>query len=121
MTTANQQRGAVSYHAGLAAERQVRERYIRQGLRPVSQRWRGTAGEIDLIFDDRETLTFVEVKKSSTFEAALQRLRPRQIKRLYQTAEEFSGQFPEPRELRFDLAVVDRQGRIETLENVFAL
>lgn len=121
MQTARQKRGAAAYQAGVAAEAQVGRRYERQGYRRVASRWRGTAGEIDLIVEQGDMVVFVEVKKARSFDVALERLRPRQIKRLYQTAEEYSGSLAPGRDMRFDLAVVNSAGQIETLENVFAM
>ena len=56
-------RGAMSYHAGLSAEKCISKDHERSGF-PIAQRcWRGKRGEIDLIVQDGDGLVFVEVKQ----------------------------------------------------------
>ncbi len=114
--------GRVSYHAGLAAEDQVAQLYARQGQKILARRWRGTAGEIDLIARDGAGVVFIEVKKSKTHAMAAEHLTPRQMERIYQTASEFIGSEPLGQDtlVRFDVALVDSAGRIEILQNAFA-
>jgi putative endonuclease len=111
--------GRRNYFAGQAAEEAVVRHYIAQGCQMAHQRWRGKAGEIDLIFRDGAALIFVEVKKSRSFEAAASHLAPRQIERLLRAAEEFLGGEAEGllTESRFDVALVDAQGAVHILEN----
>ena len=71
--------GTVSYRAGLSAEDQVSRRYVRDGHTILSRRWRGKAGEIDLVAEKDGTVVFIEVKKSSSFEKAAARISQRQI------------------------------------------
>ncbi|MGR3805381.1 YraN family protein [Marinibacterium profundimaris] len=114
-------RGRSEYHAGLAAEERIAQDYERRGIPVARRRWRGQGGEIDLIARDGEALIFIEVKKSRDFDRAAERLGRRQMARLCQTAEEFLA--GEPRglltEMRFDVALVDAQGRHMILENAF--
>ncbi len=112
-------RGAVGYRKGLAAEDQVIRHYTRRGATLAQQRWRGTAGEIDLIFNDGDAVICVEVKASKTHDQALARLGARQIQRISQSAEEFVGTCPRGSltPLRVDVALVDGQSRLEILEN----
>ncbi len=114
--------GSVSYHAGLAAEDQVARLYMRQGHPIAARRWRGTAGEIDLIARDGAEVIFIEVKKSKTHARAAERLTARQIERIYGTAAEFLAHEPrgQATNVRFDIALVDEIGRIELRENVLA-
>ena len=114
--------GKVSFHAGLAAEDQVAERYIRSGRAIAARRWRGSCGEIDLIARDGDTVIFIEVKKSKTHARAAERLTARQIARIYGAASEFLGGEPrgQATDVRFDVALVDAMGCIEIRENVFA-
>ncbi len=109
----------MSYLRGHAAEEQVARHYARQGARLLQKRWRGEAGEIDLIFACRSEVICVEVKASSTHEAAAQSLRPAQLARLCAAAEEFLGTQPRGSltPMRFDVALVDGQGAIEVLQN----
>jgi len=113
--------GKVSYHAGFAAEACVAAEYARRGMEIAARRWRGTAGEIDLIARNGAALVFIEVKKSKTFARAAERVLPRQMARICASASEFVMQEPRGQltEMRFDVALVDAQGNIEILENAF--
>lgn len=111
--------GKRSYLAGIAAEDIVARHYAAQGLAEAARRWRGAAGEIDLIFRDGAALVFVEVKTSARKPAAAQMLRPAQIARLMQAAEEFAGAQPAGllTPMRFDVALVYGPGTVEIIEN----
>jgi len=54
--------GAISYHAGYAAEEIVADHYWRRGRSVVARRWRGRGGEVDLITRDGDSIVFVEVR-----------------------------------------------------------
>ncbi len=114
--------GARSYHAGFAAEEQVAQLYGGSGRTICERRWRGSAGEIDLIARDGDGVIFIEVKQSATHAQAAEHLTPRQMTRIYASASEFlAGEpFGQNTECRFDVALVDGAGRIEILENAFA-
>jgi len=111
--------GAVSYHAGLSAEDQVARDYERRGFPVAAHRWRGKGGEIDLIAQDGDGFVFVEVKKSRNHARAAERLTQRQILRLFDAASEFLGQCKHGLNTlaRFDVALIDGQGRIQIVEN----
>ena len=114
--------GAMSYHAGLAAEHQVADHYRQAGRRITAQRWRGHyGGEIDLIAREGGTVIFIEVKRAQTHAWAAERLTVRQMRRIFVSADEFVAGAPECANLdrRFDVALVDAQGRIEILENAY--
>ena len=117
-----QVRGRTSYHAGCAAEDGVAAEYERQGCTILRRRWRGRAGEIDLIAEKDGALIFVEVKKSRSFAAAAARITTRQVGRIFAAAEEYA--FAGPRgsltDFRVDLALVDAHGAVELRENAFA-
>ena len=112
--------GLTNYHDGLAAEASVERYYEQKGCRPVAQRWRGSAGEIDLIMRDGEGYVFIEVKKSRTFEQAARNFTPRQCERVALAAQAYVDQMHpgEMIDMRLDLALVDGIGRIDILENV---
>jgi putative endonuclease len=112
-------RGKTAFLRGQAAEEQVSRVYQRHGARLLQTRWRGQAGEIDLIFQGLSGIICVEVKASATHAQAAQSLRPRQLHRLCLAAEEFLGTQPKGAltPMRFDVALVDGQGQIDILEN----
>ncbi len=114
--------GARSYHAGLAAEEQVAQLYTRSGREVCARRWRGSAGEIDLIARDGAEVIFIEVKQSKTHAQAAEHLTQRQMQRIYNTGSEFLAGEPRGQmtDVRIDVALVDAQGRIELLENAYA-
>ncbi len=114
-------RGRRAYHAGLAAENRIAQDYERRGFAVARRRWRGAAGEIDLIIRDGQGLIFVEVKQSRNFERAAESLGARQMQRIYSSAAEFLGQEPNGSltDVRFDVALVDGAGAMHIIENAF--
>lgn len=113
------ERGAVAYQQGRAAEAQVAQFYQDAGAALLQERWRGAAGEIDLVFQQGEEIIFVEVKSSRTHARALEMVSPRQLNRLCIAAEEYLSGCPQGSltPMRLDVATVDGQGSIEVLEN----
>ncbi|WP_187428949.1 hypothetical protein ROLI_036170 [Roseobacter fucihabitans] len=114
-------KGQTSYHAGAASEEAVARDYERRGYGLLQERWRGQGGEIDLILQNGDGFVFVEVKHARHFAGAALRIGPRQIQRIYASAEEFLGTQPlgALSEARFDVALVDGQGDIQIIENAF--
>ena len=117
---AKRARGAMAYHAGLSAEDQVARHYRGAGSPVLARRWRGSAGEIDIVAEDGEGLIFVEVKSAPTHAEAAESLGERQLARLRGAAEEYlagvaTGSLTN---CRIDLALVDGAGRIEIVENL---
>ncbi|MEP4197025.1 MAG: YraN family protein [Aliishimia sp.] len=112
-------RGAMAHARGQAAEAQVARVYTDQGLDILCMRWRGKAGEIDLIVQGKDEIICVEVKSSKTHAQAAEKLSYRQISRLMLAAEEFIGTQPlgSLTPTRMDVALVDDHGRIDILEN----
>lgn len=121
MPTSRTHRGAMSFHAGLAAEGRIAQDYERRGFPVARQRWRGTQGEIDLIVEDGDGLIFIEVKQSRNFESAAQRVSQRQMQRIYACAEEYLGTQPRGSltDVRFDVALVNGYGETQIIENAF--
>ncbi|MEQ9259202.1 MAG: YraN family protein [Roseovarius sp.] len=115
-------RGQSAYLSGQAAERAVAGLYEARGADLLETRWRGTAGEIDLVLLDEGVYVFCEVKQAASFEQAAERLRPAQMRRIHLAASEYLGRTPKGQlsEVRFDLAVVDCAGRSEILEGAFS-
>lgn len=112
--------GTTSYYAGLTAEDQVTRHYARDGHVILSRRWRGSAGEIDLVAEKDGTVVFIEVKKSRSHNRAAERLSQRQLSRIFHSAEDFIGHLPSGANTpcRVDVALLDGQGRIDILPNV---
>lgn len=111
--------GRAAHLSGRAAEAAVERLYVARGLTVAARRWRGEAGEIDLVLRDGAGLVFVEVKRSATHARAAHALRPAQAARLMASAEAFAGTEPAGllTEMRFDVALVDGAGRVEIVEN----
>ena len=114
--------GSRSYHAGRCAEDQVARFYAGSGRPIAAQRWRGLSGEIDVIARDGDVVVFIEVKQSTTHARAVEHLCERQMQRICRAASEYLGGEPDGLNTssRFDVALVDAQGRIEILPNAFA-
>ncbi len=119
--TTRRLRGRVAYLSGDAAEIIVARTYERRGFHVARRRWRGPAGEIDLIINDGASLIFVEVKKSRSFEKAAENLTPAQMQRIYTSAECYLGDMPQGQltNVRFDVALVDQIGDVRIVENAF--
>ena len=113
--------GSVGYHAGRVAEEIVASDYARRQHPIAARRWRGRAGEIDIIARSGDTVVFIEVKKSRDFATAARRLSRRQMDRVCACAGEFLAGEPRGQltDVRFDLAMVDGTGAIRVIENAF--
>lgn len=113
--------GSVGYHAGRLAEDVVANDYVRRAHAIAARRWRGQAGEIDLIAREGDTVVFVEVKKSKTFSTAATRLARSQMDRICGAASEFLAGEPRGQltDVRFDLALVNAVGAVHVIENAF--
>ena len=114
--SAKSARGHRNFQAGLAAEAAVTRHYQARGYTLLDTRWRGKAGEIDLIFSVGPVTVFVEVKASVDFARAVSHIGPRQLARISAAAEEYmDGALGD---MRVDAALVDETGRIEIFENI---
>ncbi len=114
-------RGALAYQKGRSAEEQVIHHYKNAGAHVLQQRWRGKAGEIDLVLHQGGYIVFVEVKASKTHARAVQNLSDRQLRRLALAAEEYLAQTEKGQltDIRFDAALLDVTGQIQIVENIF--
>lgn len=121
MTNATCLAGQRAYLSGDAAEQSVARLYAQRGYQVAERRWRSAAGEIDLIVTGPEGVVFVEVKAARTHDRAAERLSPRQVKRIMAGASEYLACLPTGQltDVRFDVALADRAGQIEILENAF--
>ncbi|MEM1313034.1 MAG: YraN family protein [Pseudomonadota bacterium] len=117
-------RGRAAGATGRGAEAAVARRYACAGWREVARNWRPGrlhgGGEIDLILRRGQVLAFVEVKARRTLEQAAHAVSPAQRGRIEAAAIRFA-ELEEALhlDLRFDVALCDRDGRMEILENAF--
>ena len=120
IVSAKAHQGSLNYHSGLAAEDSVVQHYVMAGANLVARRWRGKAGEVDLVLRLGDIHLFVEVKKAATFGMAAERLTSAQLARVSSAAEEFIASLPDGDSgfIRVDAALVDGTGRVEVIENV---
>lgn len=111
--------GLVNYHAGLAAEDSVLRQYLQAGYCVLARRWRGLRGELDMVLGRGTAIVFVEVKKSRNFGSASRLLGAAQLRRIYQTAEQYLATAPLGLNTpsRVDVALVDGFGQVEIIEN----
>ncbi|GHA50217.1 UPF0102 protein [Amylibacter ulvae] len=110
-----------NYHAGQMAEEIVAQKYAAAGFDIISKRYRRREGEIDLVLGHQSKLYFVEVKKSSSFEKAAERINLHQIARIKNAALRFlvdTGRMLET-EMRFDAALVNDAGQVKVIANAF--
>lgn len=114
-------RGRLNHCAGHAAELQIADHYLRRGYAVVGRRWRGSAGEIDLIARNTSGLVFVEVKRSSSLARAADRLGRPQMRRICAAAEEYLAGTPggQLTDMRIDVALVAAGGEFRIVENAF--
>ena len=117
-------RGLRAAEAGRSAENAALRRYEARGWRLIARNWRAPremgGGELDLVLWGGRELAVVEVKARRSLAEAAQAVRPAQRVRIQHAALAFA----EARgvagcDLRFDLALLDRDGRLEVLENAF--
>lgn len=79
-----------------------------RGYVVLARRFRGPAGEVDIVARRGSTVVFVEIKLRRTLADALESLGPRQRRRIAATAEVFLASRPKLSELdaRFDIMLV---------------
>lgn len=111
--------GGAAYHGGLAAEEIALRLY--PGARVLATRWRRAEGEIDLILEEAGVTVFVEVKSSRDPTRAAHALGPRQRARIVAAAGRWLAESGWRGDCRFDVALVDGQGRAERIVNAFGV
>lgn len=108
---------ATNHLSGLAAEEAVARQYQGEGGAIRATRWRCAEGEIDLVVDMADAIVFVEVKARRRHDASA--VSARQWARIGAAAVRYLAcETDGTRPCRFDLALVDRSGRTERIENV---
>ena len=116
-------KGERAYYAGKAAEEQVARHYrdTRNG-NVLHTRWRGKSGEIDLVIEEDGIVVCVEVKSSTNSDRAADALSPAQQGRIMRAGEEFCADLETGSltEMRFDVALVSGDGRIDLIVNALS-
>ncbi len=116
MQLAVAQHSALAYHSGVAAEEAVARRYSDEGGLVRAARWRCPEGELDLVVELPNEIVFVEVKARRAH--AAEAVTPRQWARIGAAASRYLAEMTDgATPCRFDLALVDRSGRMERIEN----
>ena len=107
------------FETGLSAELAVTELYRARGATLLAERMRNEAGEIDLIFKHGVDIVFVEVTARKSLTAAAGALSPAQAGRIMTAAQIWLDQEGHGalHPCRVDVALVDRAGQVEIIEN----
>jgi len=112
-------RASTAFYNGMAAEAIAARAYQARGGEVLARRWKVPEGEIDLIVALDGVIVFVEVKARKTMALAMGALLPAQQARLLACAEQYLARFATlDTPCRFDLAALDRAGRVEILANI---
>lgn len=107
-----------NYLNGLAAEDIAERIYSERGHQTLAKRYRSDAGEIDLITRTATQIVFTEVKARKTHDQAAYAISPNQWARIMQSAEIYvATHHLIGIDLRFDAALIDRNGLCEIIEN----
>lgn len=106
-------------------EEDLAEKYLKKaGLKFVTRNFYSRYGEIDLIFQDKEQLVFVEVKarKQGAQVSAIESITQAKLKKIRKTAQVYMIQFDEVPSCRFDVIAIslgDKDSAIEWIQNAF--
>lgn len=85
-----------------------------KGYRLRNRNWRGPSGELDLVFERRDEIIFVEVKTRSSddFGGAVSAVGRAKVAAMTRTAQAYLGRFDLwRRPCRFDLVAIERRRR----------
>jgi len=115
------QRGKTAYHRGVAAELSVEQLYQKKCATILGRRVKTPYGELDLVAEQNGALIFIEVKARRHENGWDSPVSARQWQRLKNAANHYmlpilseTGVQPG---CRFDVAMVDRIGKITLYEN----
>lgn len=107
---------------GKAGEAMAAEFLRSKGYSVLDAGYRSAFGEIDLIAKKRHCVIFVEVKlrRNDRFSRASEAVTPAKQERLRKTALQWTAQYGEPKESRFDVIEIYTQtGEICHIESAF--
>lgn len=104
----------VTQAVGAHGERLAEQHLTGLGMVVLARNWRCADGEIDLILRDGADLVFCEVKtrRGTRFGTPAEAIVPGKVRRLRALAARWLAESPvRPREVRFDVVAVVRDGR----------
>ena len=108
---------------GAQAEQWAAQYLRQQGMKPVTENYRGRFGEIDLIMRDGAALVFVEVRLrcNADFGGAAASIDTRKQQRIIRTAQQYLASLARIPPCRFDAVLMDdAQGaNVQWLKNAF--
>lgn len=115
--------GRAANRRGVRAEDAAAAALVADGWTILATRLRTKAGEVDLIAERDGLLAIVEVKARPHLTDAAMALTPRQQGRLLAAADIILADHPDWGEagVRFDLMVVDGEGRVRRIADAFRL
>jgi putative endonuclease len=113
---------ATNHDVGRAGEDAAAAWYEHRGYRVLDRNWRVRAGEIDLVCTSGDVVVFCEVKTrtSPRFGRGLEAVDRRKQQRIRAVALQWLDRAPgHYDQVRFDVADVDHEGRVEVVEGCF--
>jgi putative endonuclease len=119
MTEQGRLRGALAHQAGRMAEAQVARWYAGRGLTVHATRWRGQGGEIDLILADGAGFVLCRGEAGARSGRGRAPAAPGADGAAASRRRRVPGRAARGLDtpVRFDVALVDGQGRVEVIEN----
>ena len=120
---ARQNRGRLSHARGMAAETAACTALTTEGWTVLARRLRTAAGEIDIAAERAGLLALVEVKARPSLAGAALAIAPRQRERLLAAGAAALAEHPAWGQagVRFDVMLVDAQGRVRRVADAFRL
>lgn len=111
-----------SKQSGDIAEMMALNYLEQQGLKLINKNFTSRFGEIDLIMQDNDTLTFIEVKKrTSGIDNAVESITYAKQKKLILTAQYFLLKIKKTVNCRFDVVAIDGNNAVKWLKNVIIM
>ncbi len=114
------------YQRGRWGERVALEYLSRKKLKLLEKNFRSTAGEIDLIMQDRDIIVFIEVRyrSNNNFHAALESIDHAKCHRIILTSSQYLSLHPDAsrKDCRFDVVTLSGKQRnpaIDWIQDAF--